>query len=206
MVDPHELRDYLLMRRAPDELVSWSLTQDAEHFAEHLETLPALAYHDYELLLAGILDIGITGINATAPIEQRTVQRFLQLCEQLGFDDDWIDGFMRQQVGMTLEVVTALAWMALPRTASEQAIAAGYRRLAKLYHPDRTTHLADELQDLAKVRTAQINRARDALLEWARSLQPKPMLDDFADLDWRDMPTDVSGEVPLHGVADLDVD
>lgn len=203
MVDPEELRDYLIMRRAPDELVAWSLSQDREHFAEHLETLPVLTYEDCELLLAGILEIGIS---ATAPIEQRMVQRYLQLCEQLGFDDAWIDAFMRQQVGMTLEVVTALAWLHLPRTADQEAITGAHRRLAKLYHPDRTTHLAEELQELAKVRTAQLNRARAALNEWAKALEPLPILDDFPDVDWRDAPTDVSGEVPLHGVADLDVD
>ena len=60
--------------------------------------------------------------------------------------------------------------------------------------------------ELAKVRTAQLNRARAALNEWAKALEPLPILDDFPDVDWRDAPTDVSGEVPLHGVADLDVD
>ena len=203
MVDPEELRDYLIMRRAPDELVAWSLTQDREHFAEHLETLPALTYEDCELLLAGILEVGI---HATEPLQQRTVQRFLQLCEQMGFDDAWIDGFVMQRVGMSLEVVTALAWLQLPRTADKNAITGAHRTLAKGYHPDRTTHLAQELQELAKVRTAQLNRARDALLEWSKSLEPAPLLDEFADLDWRDAPTDVSGEVPLHGVAELDVD
>jgi hypothetical protein len=203
VVDPHELRDYLLMRRAPDELVAWALSQDAEHFADHLENLPPLAYEDCELLLGGILEIGVTDTEA---LEQRTIQRFLQLCEQLGFDDAWIDGFMKQQVGMSLEVVTALAWMHLPRTADEAEIAKAHRSLAKLYHPDRASHLAQELQDLAKLRTQQLNRARDALIEWVRVVPLVPIEDDFPDIDWRDAHTDVSGEVPLHGVADLDLE
>ena len=188
MVNLDELRDFLLMRRAAADLIAWTEADLAgTPVVEHLDVLPPMAYEDAESLLAGLLDLGIPAIE---PLDQAHVQRFLQLCEQLGFDDVWIDTLMMQRVTMSLEVVTALAWLQLPRAASTTDIQAAHRRMAKLYHPDRVTHLADEFQELAKVRTAQLNRARDALLEWRNSETP-PL--EFMDIDWRDAPTDIDG-------------
>lgn len=47
--------------------------------------------------------------------------------------------------------------------ASPREIRAAYQRLIRQYHPDRTASLAPELQQLAEVRTKEINAAYQKL-------------------------------------------
>ena len=191
MIDLSLLRDYLVMKRAPPLLVAWIHAElDAGTTGSGFEALPELAYEDCALLLAGVLELSVP---VDKPLDQSSVQRFLQLCEQLGFDDTWIDAFVRQRIRVSLEVLTALAWLKLPLSPSQQEVTAAHRSMAKLYHPDRVTQLADEIQDLARLRTTQLNRAKEALLQHLAS--PPPFVRDvFIDPDWEDAPTDVEGD------------
>lgn len=190
-LDLTELRDYLRMNRADPALIAWVQAEldGSEPMAEAAGQLPTIAYDDCELLLAGVLQLVAT---PAMPVEQSDVQQFLALCEGLGFDDAWIDGFVATQLGMSLEALTALAWLRLPTRATTEQITSAHRRMAKLYHPDRVTHLADEFQDLARTRTRQLNRARETLL--AISKPTSALTDDvLLEPDWEDQPTDVDG-------------
>ena len=53
----------------------------------------------------------------------------------------------------------ALGALQLELGVSFEEISAAYRRLAKLYHPDRVAHLAPELRRVADERMKEINRA-----------------------------------------------
>jgi hypothetical protein len=50
------------------------------------------------------------------------------------------------------------------RGASKEAIKAAYLNLIKQYHPDKVAHLGKELQDHAKTKTQDINRAYKILI------------------------------------------
>jgi len=199
MIDLAELRDFLLMKRADPSLVAWANAELLDANPSPFESLPPLAYEDTGLLLAGVLELSVP---VGAPLEQAPVQRFLQLCEQLGFDDAWIDAFVQQRLRMSLEVLTAMAWLRLPLGADAEQVHGAHRRLAKLYHPDRLTHLADELQDLARTRTVELNRARDVLM--AHLASPPIPLDPMPepDPDWEDAPTDVDGDTEMLDLID----
>ena len=55
------------------------------------------------------------------------------------------------------------AVLGVPRTATKDEIRAAYRdRMAK-YHPDKVTHLGDELQELARTKALALNRAYEIL-------------------------------------------
>lgn len=189
-LDLSELRDYLRMNRADPALVAWVQAELDQGTLLHdgAGTAPAIAYDDCELLLSGMLQL-VT--SALAPVEQTDVDQFLQLCEQLGFDDAWIDGFVVQTLSISLEALTALAWLRLPMRATADQIHSAHRRMAKLYHPDRVTHLAEEFQVLARTRTRQLNRAKEILLEVSRP--PTPTDDVLLEPDWEDQPTDLDG-------------
>jgi hypothetical protein len=192
-LDLTELRDYLRMNRADPALVAWVQAEldGGTGMTAAAHDLPSIAYDDCQLVLAGVLQLIATPV---APIEQADVQHFLALCEALGFDDDWIDGFVASQLGITLEALTALAWLRLPTRVTDDQVTAAHRRMAKLYHPDRVTHLAEEFQDLARTRTRQLNRARETLLAVSASA-PRPALTDdiLIEPDWEDQPTDLDG-------------
>jgi flagellar biosynthesis component FlhA len=51
----------------------------------------------------------------------------------------------------------------VPPTASRAEITKAYRKMAKLYHPDRVAELAPEFRDLAEERMKQINAAYEKL-------------------------------------------
>jgi DnaJ-domain-containing protein 1 len=51
------------------------------------------------------------------------------------------------------------AVLGLSRSASSEEIRAAYHREMVNYHPDKVAHLGKELQDLAKTKTQEINRA-----------------------------------------------
>jgi hypothetical protein len=187
-VNLDELRLYLLMQRATPKLLDWA--HSGADWPTLVDSLPTLTDEECTVLLAGVLEVGLP---ESEPWQQVSVQRFLQLCELLGFDDLWIDAYVQQHLGMSLEVVTALAWLQLPRSPSLEGIQSAHRRMAKLYHPDRVTHLAEEFQELARTRTAQLNRARDALIDWHTVDEIVDDVESLPDLDWRDAPTDVDG-------------
>jgi len=194
-IDLSELRDFLRMHRADPALVAWVQAElDADVLVgDAAVRMPQLAYDDCELLLSGVLQLTAT---ATVPVEQADVQQFLTLCEALGLDDDWIDGFVLSQLQIGLEALTALAWLRLPHPATTQEVIAAHRRMAKLYHPDRVAHLADEFKTLARTRTRQLNRARELLLS-SSSPDPQVVIGDDVPIepDWEDQPTDVEGGV-----------
>ena len=58
--------------------------------------------------------------------------------------------------------------LGLERSASQDEISIAYRRLAALYHPDKVSHLAPEIQTLANTRMREINAAYETLSGPAR--------------------------------------
>jgi DNA segregation ATPase FtsK/SpoIIIE-like protein len=48
--------------------------------------------------------------------------------------------------------------------ASEKEITEAYRKMAKMYHPDKVAHLAPEFRELAEHRMKEINQAYQSLL------------------------------------------
>jgi hypothetical protein len=52
----------------------------------------------------------------------------------------------------------------LPRDADADSIRLAYRKMAKLYHPDKVASLAPEFQQLAELKMKEINAAYQALL------------------------------------------
>ena len=49
--------------------------------------------------------------------------------------------------------------LGISRSASSDAIQTAYRERMKEYHPDKVTHLGEELQKLAHVKSQEIQRA-----------------------------------------------
>jgi len=190
-IDLNELHDFLRMHRADPALVAWVQAElDTHDLVANVRGLPELAFADCELLLSGVLQLTAT---ATTPVEQADVDQFLGLCEAMGLDDGWIDGFVTAQLQISLEALTALAWLRLPHPAPTKQVLSAHRRMAKLYHPDRVAHLADEFKDLARTRTRQLNRAREVLLS-SSTHDPIIIGDDVPlEPDWEDQPTDVDG-------------
>ncbi|HKO96806.1 MAG TPA: DnaJ domain-containing protein [Pyrinomonadaceae bacterium] len=52
----------------------------------------------------------------------------------------------------------------LPSNADVDSIKLAYRRMAKLYHPDKVASLAQEFRELAELRMKEINAAYHELL------------------------------------------
>jgi len=192
-IDTTELLDFLRMHRADANLVAWVHAElDGNDLVGGLgPRLTELAPADGELLLAGVLQLTATG---TAPVEQADVDQFLGLCEAMGFNDPWIDAFVQRHLQIGLEALTALAWLRLPHPTSTHLVISAHRRMAKLYHPDRVAHLAEEFQHLARTRTAQLNRAREVLLSTSTN-DDQVVIGDEVPLepDWEDQPTDIDG-------------
>lgn len=57
------------------------------------------------------------------------------------------------------------AVLGVPRSASQEAIRAAYRARMREYHPDKVSHLGEELQQLAHRKAQEIQRAFEALRE-----------------------------------------
>lgn len=55
------------------------------------------------------------------------------------------------------------AVLGVSRNASPEEIRAAYRREMVNYHPDKVAHLGKELQELAKTKAQEINRATKSL-------------------------------------------
>jgi DnaJ like chaperone protein len=51
----------------------------------------------------------------------------------------------------------------VPRSASQETIQAAYRARMNEYHPDKVTHLGEELQQLAHRKALEIQRAYERL-------------------------------------------
>jgi len=59
---------------------------------------------------------------------------------------------------------TASEILDLPPNADTESIKLAYRRMAKLYHPDKVTSLAPEFRELAELRMKEINAAYQELM------------------------------------------
>lgn len=59
---------------------------------------------------------------------------------------------------------TAYDILDLPPNADNESVRLAYRRMAKLYHPDKVASLAPEFQQLAELRMKEINAAYQELL------------------------------------------
>ncbi len=55
------------------------------------------------------------------------------------------------------------ATLGVPRSASQETIQAAYRACMNEYHPDKVTHLGEELQQLAHRKALEIQRAYEQL-------------------------------------------
>lgn len=53
--------------------------------------------------------------------------------------------------------------LGVSKNASKKEIAKAYKEKIKLYHPDRVNHLGPELQELAKVKSQELEEAYSAL-------------------------------------------
>jgi DnaJ-domain-containing protein 1 len=51
----------------------------------------------------------------------------------------------------------------VPYSASEEEIAAAYRKMAQMYHPDKVATMAPEFKELAETRMKELNSAYDQL-------------------------------------------
>jgi len=54
--------------------------------------------------------------------------------------------------------------LGVSRNASQQEIKSAFRKQAQRYHPDRVSHLGEELQQLAKEKFQEIQKAYEMLL------------------------------------------
>lgn len=49
--------------------------------------------------------------------------------------------------------------LGVPYTADEEEIRAAYKNLIKQYHPDKVSHLGDDIKSVAEAKTKEINKA-----------------------------------------------
>jgi len=63
-------------------------------------------------------------------------------------------------------IAQAMSILGVTPGASHEEIVAAYRHMAQMYHPDKTSGLGPELQDLADQRMKEINAAHQALKEY----------------------------------------
>ena len=64
----------------------------------------------------------------------------------------------------TNKVKTAYEILQIDEDATKNQIKLAYRKLIKKYHPDLVNQMGDEIQELAKIKTKEINEAYEYLM------------------------------------------
>jgi len=158
-----------------DEKLLWirDLIQEARASTVSVEELCALLVREYDLQARYIV-VQMLGRVAAADgtISQaeaallRDIVRHLGLAPFLSdFQFQWQQGFEQGGRGQPVpdRTAEALATLGLSPGASPAEIKQAWRNLSKEHHPDRVTHLGEELRHVAEQRMRRINAAYDTL-------------------------------------------
>jgi len=159
-----------------DEKLLWirDLIQNARASTVSIEELCALLVRDYDLqaryIVVQMLGRVAAADGAIGPAEAallKDIVRHLGLAPFLAdFQFQWQQGFEQaggRRAPAPDRTAEAFATLGLSPGASAADIKKAWRDLSKEHHPDRVTHLGEELRKVAEDRMRRINAAYDTL-------------------------------------------